>query len=99
MRAAAKWKQGQRRAAREAAIRRHRCRHQHAGLSDVIKFLTVAAPTRLGTASARHLPFANPARKSRYVDFPISGFGGGVGHPLTVRRNLARAIRTTSLNK
>src|SRR5215472_10207214 len=99
MRAATKLEQWYRHPAQEAAFGGYGGCHQHAGLSDVIKFLAIAAPARFGATSAGHLPFAGSARKSRDVDLPISGFARGIRHPLTVRRNLARTIRTASLDK
>ena len=56
----------------------------------MIKLLAIAASARFRPAPARHLPFAGRSGKSRYINFPITGFNRGIRHPLSIGGNLDR---------
>ena len=57
---------------------------------DEEQFFAVAAPARLLTAGNRNGPFALTRRKRPYVNFAAAGAVRREGHPMAVRRELAK---------
>ena len=60
-------------------------RHQRAVGTDVEEFLAVAAPSRIGSASNRHLPFLSLVQQRLHVDVEPAGHVGRVSEPAAVR--------------